>query len=254
MAPCNPFAASRSGSKGPSNGGLSHLPQRCETPECGDVKVTEIMTRPVIAVTPGTRIKEAARRLVENGISALPVIDADGGLVGIVSEADLLPLETRPDPRSQAMPLKPTAGSAPRTVAEVMTRHVLVVEADSEVSQAARIMLEAGVKRVPVMRGSQVIGIVSRRDLIKVMARRDDELEAEVAGQLGEAGLDASGGAVKVAGGVATIQIEDTAHGRRLAESVALSVPGVLEVRFAAPRSAPSVSAAKRPRGARRTP
>lgn len=212
------------------------------------------MSRPVITVAPGTGIKEAARLLVEHGISALPVLDATGRLVGIVSEADLLPTQTRPDPRSQAMPLPPSAGSAPHTVREVMTRPVLVLTADAEVSQAAQMMLAANVKRLPIVEGGQVIGIVSRRDLVKVMARRDDELEGEVARRLGELGLDMSRGAVKVAGGVATIHIEEQETTRRLAESVALTVPGVLEVRFAAPRSASRVSAAKRAGGTRRKP
>jgi CBS-domain-containing membrane protein len=197
-----------------------------------DMKVAEIMSRPVITVTPATGIKEAARLLVERGISALPVVDAHGGLVGIVSEADLLQMETRPDPRTQATPLAPTAGTAPRSVAEVMTRDVLTVAANSEVSQAARTMLDGGVKRVPVMRGSRVVGILSRRDLVKVIARSDEEIETEMIRRLGEVGLATRSGAVTVSAGVATIQLDDQGPGRRLAESVALTVPGVLEVRF----------------------
>jgi CBS-domain-containing membrane protein len=196
------------------------------------VKVTEIMSRPVITVTPDTGIKAAARLLVERAISALPVIDAKGELVGIVSEADLLPLETRPDPLTQATPLAPTAGSAPKTVAQVMTRDVLVVTASSEVSQAARLMLDTGVKRVPVVQGRRVVGILSRRDLVKVIARRDVDIETELVDRLGGLGLGTDRGAVSVADGVAAIQIEDHGAGRRLAESVALTVPGVLEVRF----------------------
>lgn len=218
------------------------------------MKVTEIMSLPVITVAPGTAIKDAARLLVEHQISALPVLDSHGELVGIVSEADLLPLETRPDPRSQATPLRPTAGSTAQTVAEVMTRHVLVVEADSEVSQAAKIMLEAGVKRVPVIKGRRVIGIVSRRDLVRVIARPDGELEIEIVNRLSQLGLLTYPSAVAVTNGVVTIQSEDQGTGRRLAESVVLGVPGVLEVRFAAPRSAPRISAAKRAGGVRRTP
>ena len=191
------------------------------------------MSQPVITVAPGAAIKDAARLLVEHQISALPVLDADGELVGIVSEADLLPLETRPDPRSQATPLRPSAGSTAQTVAEVMTHHVLVVEADSEVSQAARIMLEAGVKRVPVVRGRRVIGIVSRRDLVRVIARPDEELETEIVNRLSQLGLLTSPRAVAVTNGVVTIQSDDQGTGRRLAESVVLGVPGVLEVRFA---------------------
>jgi len=112
------------------------------------MKVSEIMSRPVIAVTPETAIKTAAELLVERAISALPVLDSNGRLLGIVSEADLLPIETRPDPRSQATPLPPTAGSAPQTVADVMTRRVVTVTVDTEVSQAARIMISAGAKRL----------------------------------------------------------------------------------------------------------
>ncbi len=207
------------------------------------------MSHPVITVTPDTGIKAAARLLVEHGISALPVVDAKGGLVGIVSEADLLPMETRADPRTQATPLAPTAGSTPKTVAEVMTRDVLVVTANSQVSQAARIMLEAGIKRVPVVRGRGVVGILSRRDLIKVIARRDEDIETEIVRRLGKLGLGTVRGAVNVTAGVATIQIDDLGAGRRLAESVALTVPGVLEVRFLTPNSGTRHVSPPAPRG-----
>jgi CBS-domain-containing membrane protein len=196
------------------------------------VEVAEIMSRPVITVTPDTGIKTAAQLLVQHAISALPVVDSKGRLVGILSEADLLPMETRADPRTQATPLAPTAGSTPQIVAEIMTRNVVVITADCQVSQAARIMLEAGVKRVPVVKGRAVVGIVSRRDLVRVIARRDHDIEAETISRLGEQGLGTAPGAVSVSNGVATIQIDDQGSGRRLAESIALTVPGVLEVRF----------------------
>ena len=165
------------------------------------VKVTEIMSRPVVTVSPDASIKQAARLLVEHGISALPVLDAGGALVGIVSEADLVPLETRPDPRTQATPPAPSAGTMPRIVAEVMTRRVLSVRAASEVSQAARTMLEAGIKRVPVMSGCKVVGIVSRRDLVRVIAREDEAVRYELADRLAEAGIRLPGQTVTVRGG-----------------------------------------------------
>lgn len=195
------------------------------------------MSSPAIHVTPETGIKTAARLLVKRGISALPVVDAKGRLVGIVSEADLLAIETRADPRSQATPLPPTAGTTPRTVADVMTRDVRVVAANSEVSQAARIMLEAGIKRVPVMMGHRLVGILSRRDLVKVIARRDEDIQTEIVRRLGQLALGIAPDAVTVTGGVAIVQVDDWDAGRRLAESVALSVPGVLEVRFTTPKA-----------------
>jgi CBS domain-containing protein len=120
------------------------------------MKVTEIMSSPVITVKLDSRIEEAARLLVELGISTLPVIGATGALAGFVSESATRPL---------------TVGSTPKTVAEVMTRDTQTIGANSEVSKAARIMLESGIERLPVVRGRQVVGIVSRGDLVKVMAR-----------------------------------------------------------------------------------
>jgi CBS domain-containing protein len=204
--------------------------------EC--VKVREIMSRPVFTVSAGTGIKAAATLLAEHGVSALPVVNGKGELVGIVSEADLISIETRPDPRTQAMPLAPTAGSSPKTVAEVMTREVITVSSGSEVSQAARIMLDAGIKRVPVLEGRRVVGILSRRDLIKVIARSDGDIEGEIERRFRELGLNVLGrGGVSVAAGIATLRVDGSgASDRRLAESVALMVPGVLEVRFATDR------------------
>ena len=196
------------------------------------MKVIEVMSHPVITVRPEASIKEAARLLVGNGISALPVVDSDGAMVGIVSEADLLPMETRPDPRTQATPIAPTAGSSPRFVSDVMTRRVVSVSPETEVSQAARTMIEAEVKRVPVVDDGRVVGIVSRRDMVRVIARSDDDLARDLDRRLSEIGLGLTEGAVDVVDGVASIELVDGVAGRRIAESVALTVPGILEVRF----------------------
>jgi len=127
------------------------------------------MSRPVFTVSPSTPLKDAARLLVEHGISSLPVLDARGTLVGIVSEADLMPMRTQ-------------------TVGEVMTRQVLTLGASTEVSRAARSLLEAGMKRMPVVRGRRVVGIVSRRDLIRVIARWDDSTRPEILNRIRELG------------------------------------------------------------------
>jgi CBS domain-containing protein len=93
-------------------------------------------------------------------------------------------------------------------------------------------MIEAEVKRVPVVRGRKVVGIVSRRDLVKLISRRDEDVEVEIKRRLGEAGVLKSHDSVHVASGVATIDVRAQGALRRLAESIALTVPGVLEVRF----------------------
>jgi CBS domain-containing protein len=194
------------------------------------------MSQPVITVTPDTGIKTAAELLVEHGISALPVVDSSGRLVGIISEADLISIEARPDPRSQATPLAPTAGSTPHRVAEIMTRNVITVSAESEVAQAASTMLRNDVKRVPVMRGRRLVGIVSRRDLVKVIALADKQIEGKINSLLAELGLATAGATVTVAGGVATVPVDYQGDRRRLVESAVLQVAGVLEVRFAGPK------------------
>ena len=212
--------------------GRPHLFAPAFRAHAGRVKVNTVMTASVVTVRPDAAVKEAARLLVAHGISALPVVDAADRLVGIVSEADLIPFETRPDPRTQAMPIPPTAGSAPQHVSDVMTRTVVTISADSEVSQAARLMIEADVKRLPVMEGDRLVGIVSRRDLVKVIARRDEDVQLELSRRLSDAGLGAGPGAVEVSDGVATIHLDVPGPSRRLAESVALTVAGVMEVRF----------------------
>jgi len=178
------------------------------------MKVTEIMSRPVITVTPDTTAEAAADLFIEHGISALPVIGSNGDLVGIVSDKDLQPVETRS-----------------KTVAGVMTRRVLSVPADCDVPRVARILLEAGYRHVPVVNDRKVVGIVSRRDLVRVIARRDDMIKSEIARGLGELGLGTSLGDIGVDVGAVTVQLDEGPN-RRLAETVILSVPGVLTVRF----------------------
>jgi len=190
-----------------------------------------VMISPVVTVRPDTSIKDAALLLTEKRISALPVVD-EKGLVGIVSEADLIELETNPDPRSQVTSIQPRTRPMPSRVEEVMSRHVVTISEETDLGIAARRMLEAGVKRLPVVRGDEVVGIVSRGDLLKVIGRRDIDIETEIESRLGELGLVPGRGAVRVAGGVATIELNDEGAAHKLAESMALTVPGVLEVRF----------------------
>src|SRR5262249_56593022 len=91
------------------------------------MRAKDAMTPPAITVRRETHCKDAAALMVRHRISALPVVDSTGRLVGLVSEADLLPLETTPDPRSQATPLPRRLDPLPRRVDEVMAREVSTV-------------------------------------------------------------------------------------------------------------------------------
>jgi CBS domain-containing protein len=195
------------------------------------MRAKDVMTSPPITVTPDTHCKEAAALLVRHRISALPVVDATGALVGLVSEADLLTLETTPDPRSQATPL-PVTVPVPTHVGEVMTAPVHTVDEDDDIGFVAQRMLEANVKRFPVLRGDRVVGIVSRHDLIKVIARTDQEVAAGVERALNEEGLRLTSLAVTVRDGVVELSGNGDRQTLRLAEILARAVPGVLDVRI----------------------
>jgi CBS domain-containing protein len=198
------------------------------------MRAKDAMTSPAITLAPEMHCKDAAALLVRHRISALPVIDADGRLVGLLSEGDLLTLETGPDTRSQTTPLPPRLVPVPRRVDEVMSTEVYTVDEDTDLGIVAQRMLEAGVKRFPVMRGERVVGIVSRHDLVKVIARTDEDVETGVKSALTEEGMRLTSLQVEVRDGVVELAGGGDRQTLRLAEILARSVPGVLDVRVTA--------------------
>ena len=200
------------------------------------MRAKDAMTSPAVTVTPDAHCKDAAALLVRHRISALPVVDAAGRLVGLVSEADLLPLEASPDPRSRATPLPPRTEPVPRRVDEVMTPDVYTVDEDTDLGIVAQRMLDANVKRFPVLRGDRVVGIVSRHDLVRVIARTDEEVQAGVRSALSEEGMRLTSLGVRVRDGVVELTGAGDRQTLRLAEILARSVPGVLDVRVVAGR------------------
>jgi CBS domain-containing protein len=128
------------------------------------------MSSPVVCLPPGMRLKEAAELLVTRGISAVPVVDG-GALVGILSEADLLPLELAPDPRAHLAPVSARPAAIPRTAEAAMTREVVALPTEADVAEAARLMLKRRIRSIPVLEGRRVVGIVARRNLLEVLAR-----------------------------------------------------------------------------------
>jgi CBS domain-containing protein len=122
------------------------------------MRAKDIMTTPVITVRLDTPIKVAAALLVDHEVSALPVIDEHDELVGIVSEADLITLETNPDPRSSILHVLHREQPTPRTVAEVMTRDVVTLPEDVDAAHVARLMLEKRIKSIPIVSGQRPWG------------------------------------------------------------------------------------------------
>lgn len=152
------------------------------------VRVGEVMTRDVVSVTPETPIKDVAAVLVERGISGLPVCDADGAVVGVLSEADLLVKQGGSPERSGGLfAWLVETTSAPdlaklraHTAGEAMTAPAVTVDAASPVSEAARTMVSLGVNRLPVVEDGRLVGIVTRADLVRLFTRTDEEIARDI--------------------------------------------------------------------------
>jgi CBS domain-containing protein len=152
------------------------------------VEVRDVMTSPVISVRPETPFKTMIERLVESDVSGLPVLDESGGLVGIVTEADLVSKEAFTGHRRRPLSLFVDVFAAPRwlpkafgwTASDVMTKDVVVCDPGEDVHVAARRMLEHGVKRMPVVQSGAVVGMFTRGDLLRMLARPDGEIAKDV--------------------------------------------------------------------------
>lgn len=193
------------------------------------MKVRDAMTPNVVTVAPATPIKDAAQILIERDFSALPVVDGEN-LVGIVTEADMIGLELA-DPRSR-LSATAVAPPPPATVAGVMSQDVITVDEDADVATAAELMLTAAIKHLPVLRGNRLVGIISRHDIVKVIAAPDAGIEEDVRRLLVNEGVGLIGLAVHVDHGVVEVEGQADARTARLAGSLIRSVPGVLDVRF----------------------
>jgi CBS domain-containing protein len=196
------------------------------------------MTAPVVAVKQTASFKELAVMLRRHRVSALPVIDEDTKLIGIVSEADLLAKEAlngdhggviagQVQHREQEKADGVTAG-------DLMTRLTVTVTPDDTVEQAARLMYHLRVKRLPVVDpGGHLVGIVSRTDVLAVYDRPDEQIKAEITDEViqRELLIDPAPFTVTVADGVVTVAgAPETAElGHTLVEKIR-HVLGVVDI------------------------
>jgi len=190
--------------------------------------VREIMTSPAYSVREDAPIEEALKLMATSRVTGLPVVDGGGRVVGIISEADLLKADLEPDPRAHIRPAPPTSGLMPSTVGQVMTVHPHTVREDSDVAELAHTFASTSWKSVPVVRGDQLLGVVSRSDVIRAITRPDKEIAAEISRTLAETGL--TGLHVEVTVGVAHLTGSASDRERSAASSIAQSVIGVRRV------------------------
>lgn len=145
------------------------------------MRARDIMTSPVITVRARTTVQDAAALLASRGFTALPVVDDDGQLIGIVTEADLVRDRFPRDARSLIHNGPSTRVAAvAKTVGEVMTSTVVSMGSGTDVASLTAALLKAGQRAVPIVDDSRLVGIVTRRDLVRVVGRDDDAIAREV--------------------------------------------------------------------------
>src|SRR5260370_19355383 len=139
------------------------------------MRAHQIMTRPVITVTPETTIVEAANTMLQRHVSGLPVVDAAGKLVGIISEGDFIRRSEIGTQRQRGRFLKFILGPGKaatdfvhehgRKVAEIMTRETLTITEDTTLEEIVHLMEKNHIKQLPVTRGDKIVGIATRPNL-----------------------------------------------------------------------------------------
>jgi CBS domain-containing protein len=195
------------------------------------MQARDIMTSPVVSVTPDMTVKYAAKLLSDNGFTALPVLDADGRLIGVVTEADLVrdrfPRDARH--RGDAGPPESPAG----TVGGVMTTPAVGMGVGTDVADLVRVLLDDRIRSMPIVDDAHVVGVVTRRDLVRALARDDAVISADVRHQLSIYGgpqrwtVEVHDGAVEV------VDAFDDETDRHVATVLAQAVPGVTAVHVA---------------------
>jgi CBS domain-containing protein len=205
--------------------------------------VHDVMTESVLSVTPDAPLKEVARLLIERRISGMPVVDASGSVVGVISEGDLLVREQgreaiRRGPLARlfgesAETRSLMAKAEARTAGDAMTSPAITVDASTPIEAAAALMIERQVNRLPVVTGGRLVGIVTRADLVRSFARGDEELVEEIRSNVLRRALwlDPDAFTVRVTDGTATIggSVERRSTAAILAHMVGM-VPGILSV------------------------
>jgi CBS domain-containing protein len=206
-----------------------------------EMKIEQLMQRDVVTATPETTLKEVARLLTRHHISGVPVCDADGGVLGVVSEADILHKEEGGPPahggiagRLRGRRREDERWLHARTAAEAMTAPALTVTPAATAAAAARLMSTRGVNRLPVLDDGRLVGIVSRADLVRAFQRSDEEIEEEIVGDvlLGELWISPREVRISVVDGV--VELAGRLDNRTEAELLAgyvRRVPGVVDVR-----------------------
>jgi CBS domain-containing protein len=151
------------------------------------MSIRDVMSENVFTVTPDTPLKVVATRMLEYGISGMPVVDAEEQVLGVVSETDILFKERTAPDRSGLVDWLVHYGEDPplakldaRTAGEAMTTPAVTIPSGRSVEDGATLMLDLGIDRLPVVDSGRLVGIVTRTDLVRAFTRSDDVIADEI--------------------------------------------------------------------------
>jgi len=206
--------------------------------------VNDVMTREVVTIRPSASLRDVARTLIQCGISGAPVVDDEGVVVGVVSEADILikeqgeeviphrPLERVIGPSASTRSL--LAKSQATSAGGAMTKPAITISPSASVAEAARVMTEHRVNRLPVVTDGRLVGIVSRADLVRTFVRTDEELVAALRDEVLWTAMRLNPVAFDITVDEGRARIKGHVERRSEAEliaSIAALVPGIVQLR-----------------------
>jgi CBS domain-containing protein len=202
-------------------------------------RICAVMTAPARSVTAHSSYKQVARLLSEHRLSALPVLSRGGRVIGVVSEADLLHKQerhhsARPGGMTWRLHRKAAAKAEARNAGQLMTSPAVTIHPDAPVASAARLLNSHHLRRLPVVGpDGQLLGIVSRRDLLCVFLRPDEEVAAEVRAALADVLLaDPAAVRVRVSQGLVSLSGHIAEAGQiAMATDLINAIDGVVAVR-----------------------
>jgi CBS domain-containing protein len=132
-----------------------------------ELTVRDLMTERPRTTTPDMPLRDAARDMLAAGLSALPVVDNEGGLLGLLSERELMRHFMASAMLTAGARFTPPSAQSRRTVRDVMTRQVLCVAPEQSIADVAALMTNKDVERVPVVRGGRLVGFLTRGDIVR---------------------------------------------------------------------------------------
>jgi CBS domain-containing protein len=202
------------------------------------MRACDLMTTPVITVRSDSPVKDALALLTANRFTALPVVD-DTVLVGVVTEADLIHDRIPRDPRNRQGELHTGQHrSVQVTVGAVMTSPAVAMGSGADLTDVCQALLDARIRAMPIVDDGVVVGIVTRGDIVRVLARDDQAIAAdirhrlEIYGGLNRWTVDVEDGVVRI------VDAFDNGTDRHVATMLAQAVPGVVDAQAVSTTSA----------------